>query len=122
MPGRNPFVDESCPIRGGDLTMLRIALALSLTLVTAAAQSPARRDTTVKTVGAPVHAKMGTLVEELSIGVVDGAEEYVFGDVADLALGPDGSLYVLDRKVPIVRQFDAKGKFVRNIGRAGSGP
>jgi hypothetical protein len=86
------------------------------------AQSAARRDTVVKTAGAPVHAKPGVLVQELSIGVVDGDETYMFGDVADLAVGNDGSLFVLDRKVPVVRQYDANGKFVRNVGRLGSGP
>lgn len=87
-----------------------------------AASTAAHRDTVVRVAGAPVHARQGTLVEELSIGVVDGAEEYLFGEVADIAVSNDGSLFVLDRKVPIIRQFDPAGKFVRNIGRFGSGP
>lgn len=96
---------------------------LAATLATSAgAQTAARRDTVVKTAGAPVHARQGTLVEELSIGVVDGDEEYMFGDIADMTLGNDGSIFVLDRRVPIVRQYDASGKFVRNVGRSGSGP
>jgi hypothetical protein len=101
---------------------VRIAVALLALSTFAGAQSVARRDTLVKTAGAPVHARPGTLVEELSIGVVDGAEEYMFGEVADIAIGNDGSTFVLDRKIPIIRQFNAGGKFVRNVGRLGSGP
>src|SRR5688572_11404822 len=63
------------------------------------ALSPARplaqqADTVVRVAGAPRHAGIATLVEEISIGVVDGAEEYTFGDVTDVAVGKDGSIYV----------------------------
>jgi putative ABC transport system permease protein len=43
-------------------------------------------------------------VEELTIGVLDGAEEYVFGDIVEVAAGPDGSIYVFDRQVPALRK------------------
>ncbi len=104
-------------------TALALA-ALTLAIAAGAQSAPptARRDTVVRIAGTPVHARQGTLVEELSIGVVDGAEEYLFGEVADIAVGNDGALFVLDRKVPVIRQFSAAGKFVRNIGRFGSGP
>ena len=83
---------------------------------------PARADTVVRMVAEPVHRGVATLVEELSIGVADGAEEYMLGEVADLALAPDGSLYVFDRQVPVIRHYDAQGKFLRNVGRSGQGP
>jgi len=97
-------------------------LSMLFTIATVAGAQGATRDTVVRNADRPMHPGIATLVEELSIGVADGAEEYIFGDIADVALGRDGSLYVFDRQVPIVRHYDASGKFLRNIGRAGSGP
>ena len=79
-------------------------------------------DTIVRMAQRPLHPGVATLVEELSIGVADGAEEYMLGEIADIALGPDGSIFVLDRQVPVVRHYDARGQFIRNIGRRGDGP
>jgi hypothetical protein len=79
-------------------------------------------DTVVRASQRPLHPGVATLVEELSIGVADGAEEYMLGEIADIALGRDGSIYALDRQVPAVRHYDAQGKFIRNIGRKGAGP
>jgi hypothetical protein len=81
-----------------------------------------RADTIVKVADKPVHAGVGRLVPEISIGVIEGADEYMFGDVADIALARDGSIYVYDRQVPAIRKYDANGKFVRTIGRKGRGP
>jgi hypothetical protein len=62
------------------------------------------------------------LVEELRIGRLDGADEYVLGEVEGVAVGRDGRIYVADAQVPVVRMYDASGRFVRNLGRAGAGP
>ena len=81
-----------------------------------------RNDTIVRTVQAPRHTGIATLVEEMSIGVADGDEAYMIGQVSDIALGRDGSLYVFDGQVPVVRHYDASGKFMGQVGRSGSGP
>ena len=96
--------------------------SMIFTVASVAGAQGGMRDTVVRQADRPVHQGVATLVEELSIGVADGAEEYVFGEIADVALGKDGSLYVFDGQVPVVRHYDASGKFLRNIGRAGSGP
>ena len=83
---------------------------------------PQRADTIVKMASRPIHSGIATLVEEVSIGVADGAEEYMLGEVADIAVARDGSIYVYDRKVPAIRKYDAKGKYVRTVGRKGQGP
>jgi len=90
----------------------------------AAAEMPqgARPDTVVRAAQQPRHPGVATLIEELSIGVADGAEEYMLGEVADIALARDGSLYVFDRQVPAIRHYDPQGKFLRTIGRRGEGP
>lgn len=64
----------------------------------------------------------GELVEDLSIGLTDGAPEYTFGYVADVALGYGGDIFVADSQLGAVRQYDSNGRFIRNLGRQGNGP
>ncbi|MEX2281480.1 MAG: 6-bladed beta-propeller [Gemmatimonadota bacterium] len=81
-----------------------------------------RSDTTVRMASRPVHAGVATLVPEISIGELDGAEEYLFGQIADLTVARDGSIYLFDRQVPALRKYDVNGKFVKTFGRKGQGP
>lgn len=62
------------------------------------------------------------LREELRIGGLDGAEEYTFGYVGTVAPSPDGSLYVTDTQVPLIRTYDQEGTHVGDVGRPGQGP
>jgi hypothetical protein len=62
------------------------------------------------------------MVEELRIGVLEGDDNYIFGSVGNVAVANDGTMYVLDSPGPRLRMYDAKGKFVRQVGRAGAGP
>ena len=103
-------------------TFLALLGLLAITPARAASQSSTRVDTIVRVAKAPVHTGIATLVEEMSIGVADGAEEYMLGDVADIAIGRDGTMYVLDRQVPAIRQYDDRGKYIRTLGRSGAGP
>jgi hypothetical protein len=82
----------------------------------------AQGDTTIRNVGAPRHAGIATLVREASFGSVDGADEYVFGSISEMAIARDGSIYVFDRQVPVLRKYDANGKYIKTFGRRGSGP
>ena len=57
--------------------------------------------------------------------VPGNTKETTFGRIQNLAAAADGGVFVFDTKGPdgaIVRQFDANGRFVRNIGREGHGP
>jgi len=56
------------------------------------------------------------------IGGVEGDDAYVFGDIAGLAVAPDGRIYVADGQADEVRQFTADGAFVTKFGRSGEGP
>ena len=100
----------------------RSLLATFLGSVIAPQAAAQRSDTTVRTAGRPVHPGIATLAEEVSIGVTTGADEYLFGQIADVAIGRDGSMFVYDRQVPAVRRYDANGKYVRTFGRRGQGP
>lgn len=81
-----------------------------------------RSDTTVRMAARPVHAGVATLTPEISIGEIDGAEEYLFGSIVDLTVARDGSIYVFDRQVPALRKYDVNGKYVKTFGRKGQGP
>lgn len=62
------------------------------------------------------------LVPQVSIGMFDGPEEYIFGNVVSLAMGPDGTIYVMDRQVPALRVYNADGSYRTTFGRGGEGP
>ncbi|MGK7312960.1 MAG: 6-bladed beta-propeller [Candidatus Longimicrobiales bacterium M2_2A_002] len=57
-----------------------------------------------------------------TVGVTEGDERYVFGRIADLALGPDGRIYVLDAQAANLRIFAADGTYISTVGRKGAGP
>lgn len=88
-------------------------------------QQPAisvRGDTVVLLSGAPAHPQGGVLRADLTIGLLEGPEEYLFGRVGDAAVGRDWSIYVLDSQAQIVRQYTSDGVFMRNLGGPGDGP
>lgn len=55
-----------------------------------------------------------------SIGAIDGPE--ALSPVLDLAVGPDGYIYVAQQFVPEVAVFNREGGILKTIGRAGNGP
>ena len=56
------------------------------------------------------------------IGEVDGAPEYLFGNVASVAAGPNGTIYVADQMGSTVRAYDLSGRFLGTVGSEGQGP
>jgi len=94
----------------------------------AAAESwRAERDTVgdtviVRTVAGSVWGDTARLVEKLSIGVADGTEEEMLGDIRAIAVAADGTVYLSDRSGPALRQYSPDGRFVGIVGRKGAGP
>ena len=76
----------------------------------------------VRTVSGSIWGERTELVEEVRIGVFEGAEEYTLGMVAGIAAVPDGSVYILDRQVPVLRKYAPDGTYVATFGREGGGP
>lgn len=63
-----------------------------------------------------------SLEEELSIGVVEGKEEFLFSEIRRIAVDEQGRIYVLDLKEHSVKIFDENGSFVKKFGKKGQGP
>ncbi|HSG49558.1 MAG TPA: 6-bladed beta-propeller [Longimicrobiales bacterium] len=65
----------------------------------------------------------GWWVEEtLRVGGDPAVPEALFGYVADVALDPEGRLYVLDQQARAVRVFDRDGSYLHSLGGPGEGP
>lgn len=77
---------------------------------------------TVRTLSGSVWGDTADLTPVLAIGVLEGAEEYVFGSIRSLAIGRDGSVYAYDRHARALRKYAADGTYLATFGREGSGP
>ncbi len=78
--------------------------------------------TVVRTVSGSVWEGDAALVPEVSIGELEGDEEYLFGNIWSIAVDDDRNVYVFDRQAHHVRVFDSEGAFVETLGRRGEGP
>lgn len=76
----------------------------------------------VRTLAGNVWGDTSRLVPEMTIGGLEAAPPYVLGEVRAFAVGPDGSVYVLDSQVPVLRRYAPDGTFINQLGRAGEGP
>ena len=61
-------------------------------------------------------------IEDLSIGEVEGDENYMFGTSITFNTDEDGNFYVSDSDNNRILKYDAKGKYLLTIGRKGQGP
>lgn len=61
------------------------------------------------------------LEEDLSIGNEED-ENYMFYEIQDLEIDSQGNILVMDFKNFRIQKFDAKGHFLKTIGRKGQGP
>lgn len=112
-----------------------VSLIPGLLACVAAGDAPAEGSVQFDTIGGVVHAidsgdglwtgggkwRMDTS-RAVEIGVIEGEEPYVFGEVAGVAIGEDGRIYVADTQAMEVRAFSPEGEFVTRFGRKGEGP
>jgi len=77
--------------------------------------------TTVVNESGSVWGGTARLVEEASIGVDAGPDEYMLGAVHTVH-GTDTHIYVIDQQLNVLRRYDGNGVFVDQIGRIGQGP
>ena len=77
--------------------------------------------TTVRTTAGSRWGAPGTLVEDLSIGVEEGDEPYMFAMIGSV-WPADDMILVSDFRLPAVRAFDYDGNFLFQVGGPGQGP
>ncbi len=77
--------------------------------------------TTVVNESGSVWGGTARLVEEASIGVESGDDEYMLGAVAGVAATSD-KIFVIDRQLPALRAYDHRGTHLYDIGAHGQGP
>lgn len=63
-----------------------------------------------------------TLEDVFRVGSMAGADWETFGEVGGVAFDGQGQLYVFDRQSSRIVVTDARGKFVREVGKQGEGP
>jgi len=76
----------------------------------------------VRTVSGHVWEADKTLVSEVSIGVLEGEDEYQFGNLRAIAVDREGRMYAYDAHVPVLRVYAPDGTWLHDIGREGEGP
>ena len=100
----------------------RAVVAAILTVFGATPTAAAQQPQVVRSTAPPAWGGALRLVEEVRIGTLDGADEYILGSVRGVAVGREGVIFVADEQVPLIRMYDVRGKFIRNVGRKGGGP
>jgi hypothetical protein len=79
--------------------------------------------TVVKNPSEPLNPELQIIFEEdLTIGVKEGDENYMFGNQVFVNSDDGGNIYVTDRDRRIVKKYDSDGNFLQSIGRPGQGP
>jgi 6-bladed beta-propeller len=76
----------------------------------------------VRTTAGQIWSDTADLVAEVSIGEMDGADEYIFGRISAIGVGQAGEIVVVDQQVPAVRIYGPDGIHRMTLGREGSGP
>jgi hypothetical protein len=76
----------------------------------------------VRTVGGSTWGDASRLAAELTIGELDGADEYMFGNIRSLAVAKDGTIYAFDDHAAALRAYAPDGTYKRTLGRDGGGP
>jgi hypothetical protein len=62
------------------------------------------------------------ITKEQQIGELDGPEELLFVDIADVKVNSKGDIYVADRRLNEIRKFNKDGEYILSVGRKGQGP
>jgi hypothetical protein len=62
------------------------------------------------------------LVEELRVGAPGGPEEATFGRIGGIEVDDLDRIWIIDLQARVIRIFDGAGRYVRTVGRQGSGP
>jgi len=70
----------------------------------------------------PAHQMRIVFKEELTIGEVEGDDNYMFGSGISFNTDDEGNFYVADSDTHRIQKYDPEGKYLLTIGREGQGP
>ena len=71
----------------------------------------------------PLNPEMQIVFEEdLTIGVEEGDENYMFGSEVFVTADDEGNFYISDVEMKIIKKYDPEGQYLTSIGRPGQGP
>jgi hypothetical protein len=103
--------------------LLVLATIIGQAAAVSAQSAAVSRDTIyVRGSAPPVWGPNVRITQVFSIGRENGPPEYAFGVIDAFAVDRRGRFYLYDRDDKQIRAYDASGRFVRLIGRAGEGP
>ncbi len=77
---------------------------------------------TVRTVAGSVWGGTVYLEEEMRIGMFEGPDEYMLGNIRSMAVTDEGEIYLFDSQVPALRKYGPDGTHLATFGREGGGP
>jgi len=78
--------------------------------------------TIVKNTDTPANLEQWQTEPALTIGQLDGPDEYTFGLISDVDIDARGRVLVLDRQAQHATVYSPAGEFLFRIGGAGEGP
>jgi len=116
------------------ISLLSIAYAFSIIIffpVVSSAQEKfaIQKEGDVEVISNPKHPvpkdgsrKKLVFEEDLSIGAVEGDENYMFGELICFNTDEEGNFYVSDLEALRIQKYDPEGKFLLTMGRKGQGP
>jgi hypothetical protein len=76
----------------------------------------------VRTMAGSVRGGLTNLEPEITVGLLEGQEEYLIGEPQSIAVDSKGVIYLLDAHGPVIRAYGPDGVHIRDIGRDGEGP
>ena len=79
--------------------------------------------TIVKNPKEPIYPdQIVTFEEDLTIGKLEGPEEYLINRICSFTVDDEDNIFILDWRPWRIKVFDKDGKYLRSISRSGQGP
>ena len=119
----NQCIVAQLPPQSSSMTATRIATATFIAVVALTCGITEVTAQTIVESDSPRDADLVLADEPLvRVGLLDGPDEYLFGNITGAARLEDGSVVVADGSIFEIRMFDARGRHVWTSGRKGEGP
>ncbi|MGZ8866316.1 MAG: 6-bladed beta-propeller [Candidatus Aminicenantales bacterium] len=116
-------MDDKVRVSAARILFLAVFLGAVGILAAARARShPASAFQNQKPAPAPVQVKALIFKEELSIGVPEGDENYMFGSSVIFNVDDQDNIYATDWESKQIKKFGPDGRHILTFGRAGQGP